>query len=60
MLAQSNSVVSMLLSKDNERTLIDFLHDGLTTDDWAAALEQHYKLTGPDEFDNAWNEWIAR
>jgi hypothetical protein len=57
--ASATSLVSFLLTKGNERTLLRFAADGQRYG-WEAALRAHYRINGHAELQTQWQAWLVR
>jgi hypothetical protein len=57
--ASATSLVSFLLTKGNERTLLRFAADGQRYG-WEASLRAHYRINGHAELQTQWQAWLAR
>ncbi|MBN2474893.1 MAG: hypothetical protein JXB62_09825 [Pirellulales bacterium] len=58
--AQGFSVVEFLIQLGGKRKYIDFLADGMKTDQWSAAIRRHYGIADAGTLQNTWLAWIRR
>lgn len=57
--AQGYSVVSFLLAQGGPRQFIQFLEDGLRTENWVMAVERNYGYPKIGKLQTAWNNWVS-
>jgi hypothetical protein len=57
--AQGYSVSSFLIAQGGPRRFVQFLEDGMRTEDWVTATEKHYGYPKIGKLQNAWNQWVA-
>lgn len=56
--AQGHSAVQFLLDQAGPRHFIKFLEMGMQTENWPAALQQHYAYQSIGDFQVSWNRWL--
>ncbi len=57
--AQGHSAVQFLLDQAGPRTFVQFLEDGMRSEQWEAALRKHYAYPTIGRFQVSWNQWLA-
>lgn len=57
--AQGHSVVDFLISQGGPRTFVQFLEEGMKSQRWEPAIENHYGYSSLGELQTKWNQWIA-
>jgi hypothetical protein len=57
--AQGYSVVSFLVAQGGPRKFVEYLQDGMKTQDWAGATEKHYSYAGLGHLKKNWLSWVA-
>jgi hypothetical protein len=57
--AQGYSVTSFLIAQGGPRRFVDFLEDGMTTENWMMATERHYGYPMIGKLQTAWNKWVS-
>jgi hypothetical protein len=61
--AQGYSVAAFLIAQGGEiegpRRFVKFLEDGMRTEDWVSATEQHYGYPRVGKLQSAWNQWVG-
>lgn len=57
--AQGYSVSSFLIAQGGPRRFVEFLEDGMRTEDWVAATEKHYSYPKIGKLQSAWNKWVG-
>ena len=57
--AQGYSVASFLIAQRGHQTFVQFLEDGMRTEDWVTAVERHYGYPLVGKLQVAWNQWVA-
>ncbi len=57
--AQGYSVSSFLIAQGGPRRFVEFLEDGMRTEDWVAATEKHYGYPLIGKLQSAWNRWVG-
>ena len=58
--AQGYSVVQFLIQQGGRRKFVTFLEDGLRDDQWAAAIQRHYGLSGLSGLQHEWLAWVKQ
>lgn len=58
--AQGYSLAEYLIQTGGRREYIAFLGDGLKTDDWTAAIQQHYNMKDLSQLQNTWLAWVRQ
>lgn len=56
--AQGHSAVQFLIDQSSAREFIAFIEQGMRSDDWAAALQDHYHYKSIGELQTQWNQWL--
>jgi hypothetical protein len=56
--AGATSLVSFLLTRGNEETLLAFAEDGVGRG-WTAALQTHYRISSLQQLQTQWQAWLA-
>lgn len=57
--AQGYSVSSFLIAQGGPRRFVQFLEDGMRTEDWVAATDKHYSYPMIGKLQSAWNKWVG-
>ncbi len=57
--AQAFAMTEFLVSRGGKQTFAAFLRTAATTD-WSSALQEHYRLAGPQDLEAAVTAWAAR
>lgn len=57
--AQGYSVAKFLIEQSGPQAFVQFVESGMRTEDWVAALEQHYGYPLVGKLQTAWNQWVA-
>ncbi len=57
--AQGYSVTSFLIAQGGPRRFVQFLEDGMTTENWMMATERHYGYPMIGKLQTAWNKWVS-
>jgi hypothetical protein len=57
--AEGYSLVSFLVAQGGPRKFVQYLHDGMVSDDWAAATTKHYKYEGLGHVKKNWLAWVG-
>ncbi|MDZ4852761.1 MAG: hypothetical protein SGI77_26035 [Pirellulaceae bacterium] len=57
--AQGYSVSCFLIAQSGPRRFVQFLEDGMRSDDWVAATEKHYGYPKIGKLQSAWNQWVG-
>lgn len=58
--AQGYSLAEFLIQKRGQRAYVEFMDDGLKTNDWAGAVQRHYGTDGTGALQNAWLAWVRQ
>ena len=56
--AQGYSVTAFLIAQGGPRKFVSFLESGMQSDDWVAAVAEHYSYPTIGKLQNAWNNWV--
>lgn len=56
--AQGYSLTSFLLAQGGHRKFIQFLEQGMQSDDWVNAVDTHYGYPKIGKLQTAWNGWV--
>lgn len=57
--AQSFTAAEYLIARGGRRQYVEFVQEGIDTDDWGGALKHHYGYKNLGEFQNIWLTWVA-
>lgn len=57
--AQGYSVSAFLIAQGGPRRFVQFLEDGMKSDDWVRATEKHYGYPKIGKLQTAWNQWVS-
>lgn len=58
--AQGYSVARYLIFQGGKRKFVKFVGDGMRTNNWNAALQQHYDYRRIGDLQVAWEDWLSR
>jgi hypothetical protein len=58
--AQGYTLCDFLIQQGGRREFIEYLGDGLDSDQWATATKDHYGYGSLGELQNAWVAWVGR
>jgi hypothetical protein len=58
--AQGYSLVEYLIRASGRRQFVEFLDDGLQSEDWSTAVARHYGVRDIGALQNAWLAWVAQ
>jgi len=58
--AQGYSVAEFLIGHYGRRKYVEFVGEGLKTNDWSAALRRAYGIGGAAELQNTWLAWVRQ
>jgi hypothetical protein len=58
--AQGYSLADFLIQTAGRRKYIDFLGDGMQSDDWSGAIERHYGVQDLGMLQNTWLTWVRQ
>lgn len=57
--AQGYSLSIFLINQGGPKKFVEFLEQGVTTENWVAALDTHYNYPQLGKLQMAWNQWVA-
>jgi hypothetical protein len=57
--AQGYSVTSFLIAQGGPRRFVQFLEEGMTTENWMMATEKHYGYPMIGKLQTAWSKWVS-
>jgi hypothetical protein len=58
--AQAYTLSEFLIYQGGRRKFIEFLDDGMQTEQWSAAVQRHYGLGDLAALQNTWVSWVAK
>jgi hypothetical protein len=58
--SQGYSLARYLIERGGRHKYVTFVGDGLTTDDWKAALTRHYGVGGVAQMQQIWLDWVKQ
>ncbi len=58
--AQGHSVVTFLVMQGGRQKFIDYLAEGMETDDWAGATKRYYGYSDLGTLQNTWVAWVRQ
>ena len=58
--AQGYSLAEFLIQTGGRRKYVEFLGDGLQSDDWPGAVERHYGVKDLGALQNTWLAWVEQ
>jgi len=58
--AQGYSLAEYLIQQGGRRKYVEFIDDGLKSDNWPAAVERHYGVKGLGALQNTWLAWVRQ
>ncbi|MCE5302941.1 MAG: hypothetical protein LLF97_07515, partial [Planctomycetaceae bacterium] len=58
--AQGYSLANFLIQTGGRRTFVDFLGDGLESEDWPSAVQRHYGIQNLAALQNTWLAWVRQ
>jgi len=58
--AQGYTLCEFLMQQGGRRKFLDFLADGLESDQWSEAIKQHYAFADVGALQNAWLGWVRQ
>jgi hypothetical protein len=58
--AQGYSLAELLIQTGGRRKYVEFLGDGLKSENWASAVERHYGIKDLGGLQNAWLAWVRQ
>ncbi len=56
--AQGHSLSQFLISQRGKQVFLNFLADGMRTNDWRAAIQSHYEYEHLLALQNSWMDWV--
>ena len=58
--AQGYSLAEFLIQTGGRRKYVEFLGDGLQSDDWPGAVHRHYGIQDLSALQNTWLAWVRQ
>jgi hypothetical protein len=58
--AQGYSTAEFLIETGGRRKYVEFLGDGLKTEDWPGAIRRHYGIADLGQLQNTWLAWVKQ
>lgn len=58
--AQGYSLAEYLVQAGGRRKYVEFIGDGLKSDDWSGAIRRHYGIGDVGKLQNIWLAWVER
>ncbi len=58
--AQGFTVVEYLIQIGGRRTFVDYVGEGLRTNDWSAATDHYYSIANLGDLQKVWLAWVAK
>lgn len=58
--AQGHSLANYLIQIGGRRKYVQFIGDGLETDDWPGAISRNYGIEGLGKLQNTWLAWVKQ
>jgi hypothetical protein len=58
--AQGYSLARYLIAQGGRRKFIQYLGDGMRSEDWAAATRRHYGFADLHDLQVSWNDWVRQ
>jgi len=58
--SQGYSLARFLIAQGGKRKYIQYVGDGMQTNDWSAATRRHYGYQDLSELQVTWNQWVAK
>ncbi len=58
--SQGHALAQFLIGKKGRRTFVHFVEQGLDTDDWTAAVRDHYDFDDLSELQTDWLAWVKQ
>ncbi len=58
--AQGYSLAEFLIQSGGRRKYVEFLGDGLQSDNWSAAVQRHYGIQDLGALQNTWLAWVRQ
>jgi hypothetical protein len=56
--AQGHSLATFLVAQGGKRKFLQYVKEGLTTDDWTTATRSHYQFASLGKLQTAWLDWV--
>jgi hypothetical protein len=56
--AQGHSLATYLIQLGGRRKFVEFVGDGMSSDDWSAAIQRHYGISGAGALQKTWLAWV--
>lgn len=56
--AQGHSLATYLVAQGGKRKFLQYVKEGLTTDDWTTATRSHYQFASLGKLQTAWLDWV--
>ncbi|MFM8290692.1 MAG: hypothetical protein ACKOC4_03210 [Planctomycetia bacterium] len=58
--AQGYSLARYLIERGGRHTYVNFVADGLATENWSAALDKHYGVKTVAQMQSVWLDWVKQ
>ncbi len=58
--AQAHSLAEYLIQLGGRRKYVEFVGDGMETNDWCGAIERHYRIDTTGELQQTWLAWVRQ
>jgi hypothetical protein len=58
--AQGHSLSTFLISQKGKSAFMQYLADGMKSEDWTTVTQQHYGYRGLGELQNSWLDWVQK
>lgn len=58
--AQGHSLTSWLIAHGGKQKFLNFVGDGLESEDWVGVLNRHYGIRSLGQLQNTWLDWVAQ
>jgi hypothetical protein len=58
--AQGYTLTEFLIQRGGRRRFLDFLGDGMQSEEWSGATQRHYGYRDLAALQNAWLDWVRR
>lgn len=58
--AQGHSLATFLIAQGGKRKFVQFVGDGLQTNQWRQALAEHYRFPNLGSLQNTWLDWVKQ
>jgi hypothetical protein len=56
--AQGHSLATYLMAQGGKRKFLQYVKEGLSTDDWTTATQSHYRFASLGKLQTAWLDWV--